>query len=117
MEHYAGIDVSLELECLHRGCEGKDREGDKGRERSRCARCLFQEPRLSGGAGRARGEWLYAGLAWTGFFKPVHVKSLPSHAVRALLIARKKLVGQRVTLEPMSFSRKLFYTAVTIRKT
>jgi transposase len=27
------------------------------------------------------------------------VKSLPSHAVRALLIARKKLVGQRVTLE------------------
>jgi transposase len=29
----------------------------------------------------------------------VHVKSLPSHAVRALLVARKKLVGQRVTLE------------------
>jgi transposase len=27
------------------------------------------------------------------------VKSLPSHAVRALIIARKKLVGQRVTLE------------------
>jgi transposase len=62
-------------------------------------------------------QWLYAGLARTGFFKPVHVKSLPSHAVRALLIARKKLVGQRDTLEPMSFSRKLFYTAVTIRKT
>ena len=40
-----------------------------------------------------------AHLARTGFFKPVHVKSLPSHAVRALLIARKKLVGQRVTLE------------------
>ena len=38
-------------------------------------------------------------MARTGFFKPVHVKSLPSHAVRALLIARKKLVGQRVTLE------------------
>src|SRR5262245_10884607 len=31
--------------------------------------------------------------------KPVHVKSLPSHAIRALLIACKKLVGQRVTLE------------------
>ena len=29
----------------------------------------------------------------------VHVKSLPAHAVRALIIARKKLVGQRVTLE------------------
>ena len=36
-----------------------------------------------------------AHLARTGFFKPVHVKSLPSHAVRALIIARKKLVGQR----------------------
>ena len=40
-----------------------------------------------------------AQLARTGFFKPVHVKSLPAHAVRALIIARKKLVGQRVTLE------------------
>jgi transposase len=40
-----------------------------------------------------------AHLARTGFFKPVHVKSLPSQAIRALLIARKKLVGQRVTLE------------------
>jgi len=28
-----------------------------------------------------------------------HVKSLPAHAVRSLVIARKKLVGQRVTLE------------------
>ena len=33
------------------------------------------------------------------FFKPVHVKSLPAHAVRSLISARKKLVGQRVTLE------------------
>ena len=40
-----------------------------------------------------------AQLARTGFFKPVHVKSLPTHAVRALIMARKKLVGQRVTLE------------------
>src|SRR3954454_8452498 len=40
-----------------------------------------------------------AHLARTGFFKPVHVKSLPAHAVRPLIIARKKLVGQRVTLE------------------
>jgi transposase len=37
--------------------------------------------------------------ARTGFFKPVHVKSLSAHAVRSLIIARKKLVGQRVTLE------------------
>jgi transposase len=40
-----------------------------------------------------------AHLARTGFFKPVHVKSLPAHAVRSLISARKKLVGQRVTLE------------------
>jgi transposase len=38
-------------------------------------------------------------LACTGFFKPVHVKSLSVPAVRSLIIARKKLVGQRVTLE------------------
>jgi transposase len=40
-----------------------------------------------------------AHLARTGFFKPVHVKSLSAYAVRSLIIARKKLVGQRVTLE------------------
>src|SRR5580704_2104337 len=40
-----------------------------------------------------------AHLARTGFFKPVHVKSLSTHAVRSLISARKKLVGQRVTLE------------------
>ena len=40
-----------------------------------------------------------AHLARTGFFKPVHVKSLQAHALRSLIIARKKLVGQRVTLE------------------
>ena len=34
-----------------------------------------------------------AQLARTGFFKPVHVKSLPAHYVRALIMARKKLVG------------------------
>jgi transposase len=40
-----------------------------------------------------------AHLARTGFFKPVHVKSLPAHAIRSLIIARKKLVGQRLMLE------------------
>jgi transposase len=40
-----------------------------------------------------------AHLARTGFFKHVHVKSLQAHALRPLIIARKKLVGQRVTLE------------------
>ena len=40
-----------------------------------------------------------AHLARTGFFKPVHVKSLQAHALRSLISARRKLVGQRVTLE------------------
>ena len=40
-----------------------------------------------------------AHLARTGFFKLVHVKSLQAHALRSLIRARKKLVGQRVTLE------------------
>jgi transposase len=40
-----------------------------------------------------------AHLARTGFFKPVHVKSLSAHAMRSLIIARKKPVGQRLTLE------------------
>jgi transposase len=38
-------------------------------------------------------------LARTNFFKPVHVKSLQANALRSLISARKKLVGQRVTLE------------------
>lgn len=40
-----------------------------------------------------------AHLARTGFFKATHVKSLPAHALRTPIAARKKLVGQRVTLE------------------
>lgn len=40
-----------------------------------------------------------AHLARTGFFKQVHVKSLPAHAARSLIMARKKLVGQRIMLE------------------
>ncbi|MBS9718870.1 IS110 family transposase, partial [Pseudohalocynthiibacter aestuariivivens] len=40
-----------------------------------------------------------AHLARTGFYKPTHVKSLSAHAIRALIAARKKLVGQRVTID------------------
>jgi transposase len=41
-------------------------------------------------------------LARTGFFKPVHVKSLPAHALRSWISGRKKLVGQRVTWKTRS---------------
>ncbi|MBQ4827543.1 transposase, partial [Leisingera sp. HS039] len=40
-----------------------------------------------------------AHLARTGFYKPTRVKSLPAHAVRSLIAARKKLVGQRVMID------------------
>src|ERR1700728_3426907 len=40
-----------------------------------------------------------AHLARTGLFKPVHVKSLSASAIRSLITARKKLVGQRVSVE------------------
>jgi transposase len=42
---------------------------------------------------------MHAAWRTSPFFKPVHVKSLAAHAVRSLIIARKKLVGQRITLE------------------
>ncbi|SEP22211.1 Transposase [Salinihabitans flavidus] len=40
-----------------------------------------------------------AHLARTGFYKPTHVKSLSAHAIRSLIAARKKLVGQSVTID------------------
>lgn len=40
-----------------------------------------------------------AHLARTGFYKPTHVKSLSADAIRSLIAARKKLVGQRVTID------------------
>lgn len=40
-----------------------------------------------------------AHLARRGFYKPTHVKSLSAHAIRSLIAARKKPVGQRVTID------------------
>lgn len=40
-----------------------------------------------------------AHLARTGVCKPAHVKSLSAHAIRALIAARRKPVGQRVTID------------------
>src|SRR5262245_47489804 len=57
-----------------------------------CSPCMGKIRRVNDARGLAH-------LARTGFFKPVYVKSLPAHALRSLIIARKKLVGQRVTLE------------------
>jgi hypothetical protein len=43
------------------------------------------------------GPWL--GTFGADWLLQVHVKSMSAHAVRSLIIARKKLVGQRVTMD------------------
>jgi len=105
MEYFAGLDVSLEKThvCV------LDRTGTVVFETGRMAPMLYHgladlgvpvvciESRQAYQALKtlathktdrndARG---LAQLARTGFFKPVHVKSLPAHAVRALIMARK----------------------------
>jgi transposase len=42
--------------------------------------------------------------ARTGFFKPVHVKSLSADGLRSLIIARQKLVEQRRPPTPTNSS-------------
>ena len=48
-------------------------------------------------------------LARTGFFKPVHMKSLSAHALRSLIIARKKTGGPASDLgeSDPSFGRRV----------
>ena len=121
MDYFAGLDISMDEThvCV------LDREGMVVRESKAestaqaiavelakapgCRRIVFETGRMAPilfyglslathktDRNDARG---LAHLARTGFFKPVHVKSLPAHAIRSLISARKKLVGQRVTLE------------------
>ena len=53
-----------------------------------------------------------AQLARTGFFKPVHVKSLPTHAVRALIMARSFSASAAYTcsMKARSNERPIFPT-------
>jgi hypothetical protein len=46
-----------------------------------------------------------AHLARTGFFKPVHVKSLPAHAIRALIIAIQPVCSSLARARRNFFSR------------
>ena len=46
-----------------------------------------------------------AHLARTGFFKPVHVKSLQAHALRSLISARKKLSSFHLANQRIGFLR------------
>lgn len=45
MDHCAGIDVSLELSSVCRGCEGQDSQGGEGGERNVNPRYVFQDAR------------------------------------------------------------------------
>jgi Transposase len=74
MEQYAGIDVSLELETRH----------------------VKAAMSVKTDRNDARG---IAQLIRMGWFRPVHVKSVGSREVRALLVARKQLLSKLMDLE------------------
>src|SRR5215472_779042 len=141
MEHYAGIDVSLELSsvCVV-DAQGKIvREAKVGSEPEALlaffASLSFAVKRIGLEAGPL-SQWLHAGLKRAGFdtvlletrhvkaalsammvktdrkdarglaqlirmgwFRPVHAKSMSSQEVRALLVARKQLLGRLIDLE------------------
>ena len=141
MEHYAGIDVSLELSsvCVV-DAQGKIvREAKVASEPEALlaffASLGFAVKRIGLEAGPL-SQWLHAGLKRTGFdavlletrhvkaalsammvktdrkdarglvqlirmgwFRPVHTKSMGSQEVRALLVARKQLLGRLIDVE------------------
>jgi transposase len=77
MEHYAGIDVSLELSSV---CV-VDPE-------TRHVKAALSAMTVKTDRKDARG---LAQLIRMGWFRPVHAKSMGSQEVRALLVARKQL--------------------------
>src|SRR5215472_13931021 len=81
MEHYAGIDVSLELSSV---CVA-DTQGKIVKE----AKVASDPEDLIGLAQLIRMRW----------FRPVHAKSMGSQEVRALLVARKQLLGRLIDVE------------------
>src|ERR1700756_3406488 len=141
MEHYAGIDVSLELSsvCVV-DAQGKIvREAKVASEPEALlaffASLGFEVKRIGLEAGPL-SQWLHAGLKRTGFdtvlletrhvkaalsammvktdrkdarglaqlirmgwFRPVHAKSMGSQEVRALLVARKQVLGRLIDVE------------------
>ena len=141
MEHYAGIDVSLELSsvCVV-DAQGKIvREAKVASEPEALlaffASLGFAVKRIGLEAGPL-SQWLHAGLKRAGFdtvlletrhvkaalsammvktdrkdarglaqlirmgwFRPVHAKSMGSQEVRALLVARKQLLGRLIDVE------------------
>ena len=141
MEHYAGIDVSLERSsvCVVDG-QGKIVKEAKVASEPEAVVAFFETlgiavKRIGLEAGPS-SQWLHAGLKRAGFetvlletrhvkaalsamtvktdrkdarglaqlirmgwFRPVHAKSMASQEVRALLVARKQLLGRLIDVE------------------
>src|SRR5499427_4501729 len=141
VEHYAGIDVSLELSsvCVVDG-RGKIVKEAKVASEPEALVCFFKElgfpvDRIGFEAGPL-SQWLHAGLTQAGFqtvlletrhvkaalsamtvktdrkdacglahllrmgwFQQVHAKSMGSQEIRALLVARKQLLGRLLDVE------------------
>ena len=141
MEHYVGIDVSLELSsvCVVDG-RGKIVKEAKVASEPEALVCFFKElgvpvNRIGLEAGPL-SQWLHAGLTQAGFqtvlletrhvkaalsamtvktdrkdacglaqllrmgwFQQVHAKSIGSQEIRALLVARKQLLGRLLDVE------------------
>src|SRR6266702_2956439 len=141
MEHYAGIDVSLELSsvCVV-DAQGKIVKEAKVASEPEAVVAFFEAlgfavKRIGLEAGPL-SQWLHAGLKEAGFetvlletrhvkaalsamtvktdrkdarglaqlirmgwFRPVHAKSMGSQEVRALLVARKQLLGRLIDVE------------------
>src|SRR5215813_13351433 len=141
VEHYVGIDVSLELSsvCVVDG-RGKIVKEAKVASEPEALVCFFKElgfpvNRIGLEAGPL-SQWLHAGLKRAGFeavlletrhakaalsamtvktdrkdacglaqllrmgwFQPVHAKSIGSQEIRALLVARKQLLGRLLDVE------------------
>ena len=141
MEHYAGIDVSLELSsvCVV-DAQGKIVKEAKIASEPEAFIAFFQEfgfaVKQIGLEAGPLSQWLHAGLTQAGFetvlletrhvkaalsamtvktdrkdarglaqlirmgwFRPVHAKSMGSQEVRALLVARKQLLGRLIDVE------------------
>jgi transposase len=141
MDHYAGIDVSLELSsvCVV-DAHGKIVKETKLASEPEALVALFKGLGLAmkriGLEAGPLSQWLYAGLRRAGFevvlletrhvkaalsamtvktdrkdarglaqlirmgwFRPVHAKSMGSQEVRALLVARKQLLGRLIDVE------------------
>ena len=124
MEHYAGIDVSLELSsvCVV-DAQGKIVRETKVASEPEALVAFFASLGFAvkriGLEGGPLSAWLHAGLKRAGFdpktdrkdarglaqlirmgwFRPVHAKSMGSQEVRALLVARKQLLGRLIDVE------------------